>query len=213
MGKDDPLLGTLVLEQLEYRSMDGHDPRVLEGYGWLGYDLDKLWIDFEVEQVDGETEEAEWQLRYSRAVLPYWDLQLGLRRDFEPSPQRNWAVIALHGLAPYWFETDVALFIGESGRSALRVGSEYELKFTQRLVLVPEIEMNAYGHNDASLGVGSGLADVEAGLRLRYEIRREFAPYVGFNWLKRYGNTRDYARLEGEGSEHSQWVFGLRAWF
>lgn len=213
MDKDDPLLGMFVLEQAEYRTVDGIDPEVFEGYGWLGYDMNKLWLDFDMERADGSTEAAELQLRYSRAIKPYWDIQLGVRRDFEPGPRRNWLALGLNGLAPYWFEIDVSAYFGEAGRSALRFEVEYELMFTQRVVLVPQVEMNAHGHNDRETGTGSGLSDIEAGLRLRYEIRREFAPYVGFNWEKSYGNTRRFARDEGEHSEEAAWVIGISAWF
>ncbi|MBT8139858.1 MAG: copper resistance protein B [Gammaproteobacteria bacterium] len=212
-SKDNPLLAMLVLEQLEQRAVDGVDPEVLEGAGWLGYDLDKLWLDFEMQRADGQTQVSEWQLRYSRAILPYWDWQLGLRRDFEPGPRRNWLAIGLNGLAPYWFEVDISLFLGRSGRSALRAEAEYELMLTQRWALVPEIEVNAHAHNDMKTGVGSGLSEIEAGLRLRYEVRREFAPYIGINWEKAYGNTKRFEREAGERSEEGALVFGLRAWF
>ena len=95
----------------------------------------------------------------------------------------------------------------------MRLEAKYELLFTQQLILTPEIEMNIYGQNDADLGVGSGLSNIQAGLRLRYEIRREFAPYVGVNWSQRYGNSADFSRTEGTDVTDQQWVIGLRAWF
>ena len=122
-------------------------------------------------------------------------------------------VFGFQGLLPYYFEVDTALFIGESGRSGLRLGVEYELLFTQKLILTPEIEVNFYGQNDKDLGIGSGLSDVEAGLRLRYEIRREFAPYIGVNWNKSFGNTASFARDDGKDTDDLQWVMGLRIWF
>ena len=212
-GKDDPLLTKVLIDRFEKRNTDGSDPWVLEGQAWIGKDLQKLWIKAEVEKVNSETEEAELQALYSHAIAPYWDLQFGLRQDFQPSPSRSWAVFGIQGLAPYFFEVDTALFIGESGRSGLRFEAEYELLFTQRLILTPEIEVNFYGKNDKALGIGSGLSDVEAGLRLRYEIRREFAPYIGVNWNKSFGNTADFARDEGQDTDDLQWVIGLRAWF
>ena len=212
-GKDDPLLTKVLIDQLEVRDVDDNNPLVLDGQGWIGKDLQKLWLKAEVEQVDGETEEAELQALYSQAIAPFWDVQFGLRQDFQPTPSRSWGVIGLQGLAPYFFEIDTALFIGEGGRTALRLEAEYELLFTQRLILTPEIEVNFYGQNDADLGIGSGLSDMEAGLRLRYEIRREFAPYIGVNWNKSFGNTADFARSEGEDTDDLQWVIGVRAWF
>lgn len=212
-GKDDPLLGKVMIDQLEVRDADEHNLLVLDGQGWFGKDLQKLWFKAEVERKDSETEEAELQVLYSQAIAPFWDVQVGVRQDFQPTPSRTWAVIGLQGLAPYFFEIDTTLFIGESGRTALRLEAEYELLFTQRLILTPEVEVNLYGKNDADLGVGSGLSDIEAGLRLRYEIRREFAPYIGVNWNKSFSNTADFARSAGEKTDDVQWVIGVRAWF
>ena len=212
-GKDDPLLTKVIIDQLEKRDANGSNPWVLDGQAWIGKDLNKLWLKTELERVEGDTEEAEFQALYSRAIAPYWDLQLGLRHDFQPSPSRSWGVIGVQGIAPYFFEVDTALFIGESGQTALRLEAEYELLFTQQLILTPEVELNFYGQDDEALAIGLGLSDLEAGLRLRYEIRREFAPYIGVNWNKNFGNTADFARDEGEDTDDLQWVIGLRAWF
>jgi len=211
--EDDPLIGKLMIGQFETRQTGGSDPAVLEAQGWIGKDLNKFWFKTDVERVGGVTEEAEIQALYSRAIAPYWDIQAGWRHDSQPGPNRDWAVIGVQGLAPYFFEVDFAAFIGESGRTAARLEAEYEILFTQRLILTPEIEVNVYGKDDAATGVGSGLADLEVGLRLRYEIRREFAPYIGVNWIRKYGDTADFARLEGEDIEDTQFVIGIRAWF
>ncbi len=210
---DDPVLTMVKIDQLEVRSTDGPDPIVLEGEMWIGKDLNKFWLKAEVERVDNETEEAELQALYSRAVAPYWDLQVGLRRDFRPEPKRDWAVFGVKGLAPYFFEVDAALFVGESGRTAARFEAEYEFLFTQRVILSPEIEINLYGKDDPEIGIGSGLSNIQAGLRLRYEIRREFAPYIGINWTRKFGQTADYARAGGEDIKDTQIVAGIRLWF
>jgi copper resistance protein B len=186
---------------------------ILEGQGWIGKDLQKLWIKTEIEQLDGKIEEAELQVLYSQAVATYWDFQIGLRKDFRPTPDRSWAVIGLQGLAPYFFEVDTALFIAESGRTALRLEAEYELLLTQQLILTPEFEININGQNDEALGIGSGLSGVQAGLRLRYELRREFAPYIGVNWSKEFGETAEYSRINNETTDGWQWTIGVRAWF
>ena len=212
-SKDDPILTKVMIDQLEVRSTGGPDPWVLDAQAWVGRDLNKLWVKAEVEYVDGKTEEAEAQALYSRAVAPYWDLQIGWRHDFRPKPDRDWLAIGFEGLAPYWFEVDAAAFVGEGGRLAARLEAEYEWIFTQRLVLSPELEVNLHSKNDASVGIGSGLSDLELGLRLRYEIRREFAPYVGVNWTRKIGNTADFARDEGEDTSDVQIVAGVRAWF
>jgi len=210
---DDPLLMKVMIGQFEKRSTDGPDPLVIEAQGWIGKDLHKFWVKAEIEQVDGKTEENELQFLYSKAIDTYWDLQVGLRHDDRPSPDRDWLAIGVQGVAPYFFEVDAAFFIGENGQTAARLEAEYEAMITQKLVLSPEIELNFHGKNDEAVGVGSGLSDVELGLRLRYEIKREFAPYIGLNWTKKYGNTADYARAEGEDTSDTQFVVGFRAWF
>ncbi|HIA08816.1 MAG TPA: copper resistance protein B [Chromatiaceae bacterium] len=210
---DDPLIGKVMIGQFETRSTDGSNPLVLEAHGWLGKDLQKLWIKTDIERADGDNEEVEVQALYSRAIAPYWDFQVGWRHDSRPEPDRDWAVIGFQGVAPYWFEIDAAVFIGESGQTAVRLEAEYEALFTQQLILTPEVKMNVFGKDDAATGIGSGLSDIELGVRLRYEIKREFAPYIGVNWTKLYGDTADFARAEGEDVDDVQFVVGVRAWF
>ena len=212
-SKDDPVLSKVMIDQLEVRSTDGPDPWVLEAQAWIGQDLNKLWLKTEVEKAGSETEEAELQALYSRAIAPYWDLQVGWRHDFKPEPSRDWLAVGVEGLAPYWFEVDAALFIGGNSQVAARIEAEYELMFTQQWVLSPELEVNIHSEDDESTGVGSGVSDLELGLRLRYEVRREFAPYIGVNWTKLFGNTADFAREEGEDTDDFQFVVGVRAWF
>ena len=213
--EDDPLLTMVKIEKFEVQDADSgeHRPGILDGYVWIGKDLHKLYIKTEVERVAGDNEEAEVQLLYSRALYPFWDLQLGWRRDFDPRPDRDWLAIGMQGIAPYMFEVDAAFYVGESGRLAARLDAEYEYMFTQRWVLSPELEINAYSKDDFGRGIGSGIADMSAGLRLRYEIRREFAPYVGINWHKVFGDTADLAEAEGEETSDTQLVMGIRAWF
>lgn len=212
-AEDDPLLLMGILDQLEMRDTSGDNTLSWSAQGWMGKDLRKLWVKTEGERAGGDTDEAELQFLYSKAIARYWDLQFGVRHDFEPSPSQSWAVIGVQGLAPYFFETDVALFIGKSGRTALRFESEYELLLTQRLIFTPEIEVNFYGQDDVDIGIGSGLSDLEFGLRLRYEIRREFAPYIGVNWSRLFGNTKDFARIAGKSTSDAHLVIGLRMWF
>lgn len=211
--EDDPLLTMLVVDQFEMRDTEGEETFVWDAEGWVGKDLHKLWVKTEGEHVDGDFEEAELQLLYSRAVAPFWDMQFGWKHDFRPRPSRDWLALGVKGLAPYYFDIDAAVFVGGSGRTAARLQAEYELMLTQKWVLVPEVELNLFGKDDRETGTGSGLSDIEAGLRLRYEIRREFAPYVGVNWTRLFGNTADYAREEGEDTDDIQLVLGLRFWF
>lgn len=210
---DDPLLSRVMFDQLEIRDTEGPNTDRLEGQAWVGYDKHKLWLKSDIERRDGITESAELQVLASMAVAPFWDLQSGVRHDTKPGSTRSWGVIGAQGLAPYFFDIDAAVFVGESGRTAARFKAEYDLLFTQKLILAPTIEVNLYGQNDLETGAGAGLSNVEAGLRLRYEIRREFAPYIGVNWNKKFGNTADFARAKGKTVQDAQWVVGLRAWF
>ncbi len=210
---DDPLLAMVMLDQFEIRASDDDTPLSWDAEAWLGKDLHKLWIKTDGEYTDGQFEEAELQALYSRAFSTYWDVQVGWRGDLEPTPVRNWLTLGVKGLAPYFFDIDAAVFVGESGRTAARLKVDYEFMFTQKLILVPEVELNLYGRDDPAVGIGSGLSDIEAGLRLRYEIRREFAPYIGVNWIHLYGDTAEYARQEGNDTDDVQLVLGLRAWF
>jgi copper resistance protein B len=211
--EDDPLLMKAMVDQLELRLASGDNPLVWDGEAWLGKDLNKLWLKTEGEHVNGDTEEVELQLLYSRAISAYWDFQAGWRGDLRPRPDRNWLAVGFKGLAPYFFAVDAAIFIGDRGRTAARIELEYDMRFTQRLILTPEFETNLYGKKDVELGIGSGLSDVEIGMRLRYEIRREFAPYIGLNWWKKFGDTANFADAAGQETDDLQLTLGIRAWF
>ena len=210
---DDPLLAMLFVNQFEWRGGDGDDPFVWEVQGWIGKDLNKFWFKTDGEAVSGGTESAEIQALYSRAIAPYWDAQIGWRRDIRPEPNRDWLAVGFEGLAPYLFEMDTALYFGKDSRVAARFEAQYEFLITQRLILTPNIELNIYSKDDPEVGIGSGLSDLELGLRLRYEIRREFAPYIGINWERVYGNTADFVREEGADVTDARVVVGIRAWF
>ncbi|MFW2405523.1 MAG: copper resistance protein B, partial [Gammaproteobacteria bacterium] len=174
MTDDDPLLAWLLVDKAEFRKTSGHDHFAWEGDLWLGHDINKAWVKTEGENSEDRTEEAELQFLYSRAMTTNWDFQLGWRHDFRPEPSRDWLAIGLRGLAPYYFDVDVAAFFGDDGRTSIRADADYEILFTQRLILVPEIELDWFGKSDPQRIIGSGLSSLELGLRLRYEIRREF---------------------------------------
>ena len=204
-AKDDPLLSMFNINQLEIRESDESRPLIFEGQAWLGYDLNKLWLKADAERVDSDIEELEVQALYGKAIAPFWDLQLGIRSDIRPKPDRNWLVIGLQGLSPYYFEVDAAFFVDDEGDTAFRLELERELMLTQRWVLSPELKMNAYGQNDIDTATKAGLSDAEIGLRLRYEVRREIAPYIGINHIKQFGAVNN--------DSHTQWLVGVRAWF
>lgn len=210
---DDPLLAKLMIDKLEWRAAEGKNPWVWDADAWIGKDLNKAWFKSEGEYRDGRTEAAYFEALYSRAVATYWDFQVGWRRDFRPRPNRDWLAIGFKGLAPYFFEVDATVYGGGNNSAFARLDVEYEILFTQRLILSPEIELNAFAREDEKRGVGSGLSTAELGLRLRYEIRREFAPYIGINWEQKFGDTRDFAKADGESTNDLELVAGIRAWF
>ena len=211
---DNMVFHQILFDELEYRrSRHGGSGLAWDAQGWVGRDYNRLWIKSEGERQGGKTEDARLELLYSRPVAAFWDLQAGLRHDFGEGPRRNWLALGIQGLAPYWFDVEATAYIGNSGRTALRLTTEYQFVLTQRTFLAPELEANVYGKSDRERGIGSGLSDVSFGLRLRHEIRREFAPYVGVNWTRRFGGTADLARAAGEPVQQRQLVLGVRAWF
>lgn len=207
--------GMLQGERLEYGADDGDEVLLWDFQGWLGGDIRRLWIKTEGEygMEPGRLEEGEIQALYSRAISPYFDLQAGIRHDFEPGPSRSYAVLGVQGLAPYWFELDTALFVSEEGDLSARVEAEYEILLTQRLIAQPRAELQVEAQEVPELGIGSGLSTVDFGLRLRYEIRREFAPYIGVSWTELLGGTADFARAAGEATSSRSVVAGLRFWY
>lgn len=209
-----PSLNTfLLVDQLEWQDADPGGSVAWEVEGWVGGDRDRLWLRSEGERTRGVTEHAELQALWGHAIGPWWDLVGGLRQDFKPGTPQTWAALGLQGMALYNFESQVTAYLGEGGQAALRLKGDYDLLLTQRLILQPSAEVNLYTRNDRQRGLGAGLADSEIGLRLRYEIRREFAPYIGVTWNRSYGRSADYARDEGELDNDPRLVLGLRLWF
>ena len=212
--QDDAPHGALLLDRLEVmHARDGANATAIDGEAWYGRNFDKLWLKFEGEHAAGRLQDMRAEALWAHAVAPFWNTQLGVRHDFGIGPGRTWAAFGIEGLAPYWFETQATLYLGQGGRTAARVAFEYEARFTRRLVLQPSLEANFYSRSDPQRGVGAGLSDAELGLRLRYGIRREFAPYVGVVWQQRFGRTRELFRAQGEPAGELQFVAGLRFWF
>jgi len=209
---DDPLLGKFMLDKFETTDAEGDSPLNWELDAWTGKDLNKFWIKSEGERLDGETEQSN-ELLYSRAISSFWDVQLGLRQDRVGSIKREFFSVGVQGLAPYLFDTSTSILIGENNQIGIAAQFEYEIMLTQRWVLSPEVELDFWSENDPEMGIGSGLSTAEIGLRLRYEIRREFAPYIGISWSKNYGDTADFAAEEGGDFESTLFVAGVRIWF
>lgn len=211
--RDDAPLGMLLVDRLEaFNGRDDHGG-AFDMQAWYGNDASKLWLKAEGETVSGRLHGLRVEALWDRPLDTFWDTQLGIRHDGGEGPARNWAAFGVQGLAPYWFEVSATLYLGTSGRSAFRFESEYELLLTQRLILQPRFEANVYGRGDPQRGIGAGLSDATLGLRLRYEFSRQFAPYAGVEFERRFGATARLARNVGEPAFEPRLVAGLRFWF
>jgi copper resistance protein B len=212
----DVRVTAVILDRLEAAFGGDEDETYLwDVQGWTGGDLNRFWWKSEGEgDFGGELEDVEVQALYSRAVSPFWDVQAGVRQDFRPDGEdTTHLVLGLQGLAPYWWEIDAAAFLSIDGDLTARVEAEYDQRITQRLILQPRLEIDASASDIPELEIGSGLSSVEAGLRLRYEFRKEFAPYVGVEWSRALGETADYIEARGGEVEDTRLVVGLKAWF
>jgi copper resistance protein B len=198
----------------EYQARQGRDGYRWDGEAWFGGDINRLWLKTEGEGAFREgIESAEVQALYSRAIGPYFNLQGGVRQDLGPSPKRTYATVGFEGLAPYMFEVEGALFLSTKGDLLGRLEGYYDQRVTQRLVLQPRVEFNLAAQDVRENGIGRGLTDAELGLRLRYEIRRQFAPYVGVSYLAQTGRTADFTRAQGKDPTTTSFVAGVRVWF
>ncbi len=203
----------VMVETAELRPGSGADGFAWDGRAAFGGDIHRVLLKSEGEGADGHVEAAEVQGLYSRAVSPYWNLQAGLRQDLPSGSRRTYATVGIEGLAPYWFDLEGALFLSDKGDVTARLQGSYDLRLTQTLILEPRAEANLAAQDVRKLGVGSGLSDLEVGLRLRYAFAPEFAPYLGVNHSRKVGRTADFARSSGESARDTRFVIGLRAWF
>lgn len=212
MGHQE-IFATVLLDRLEVRNGRSGNSSYWEGQAWVGGDLAKAWLKTEGDAKQGKAQTADVQLLYSRAVAPFWDAQVGARHDLglDNRPARDWLAIAFKGLAPYRFDVDASAYLGNGG--AARVKTGYTLLLTQRLSLLPEVEANLYGKADPARALGSGLSGLDVSLRLRYEISREVAPYLGVTWSNKYGGTATFARQHGEPASEVFYAAGVRLWW
>jgi copper resistance protein B len=198
----------------EVQARAGRDGYRWDGEAWIGGDINRLWLKSEGEGAFREgVESAEVQALYSRAIGPYFNLQAGVRHDFRPSPTRTYATVGFEGLAPYMFEVEGALFLSNKGEVLGRLEGYYDQRLTQRLILQPRVEFNLSAQDVPEIRIGSGLTDAELGLRLRYEISRQFAPYIGVSYDAKTGRTADFARADGKDPTTTNLVAGVRFWF
>jgi copper resistance protein B len=210
--EDDAALGMIRVDELEAFRSDGENGVAWDVDAWYGTDYDKLWLKTKGDRLANETH-ARAELLWDRIVTQAWSVQAGVRHDVLEGPSRTWAALGLQGIAPHFFDIEATFYVRESGRTAARFSVERDMLITQRLMLQPQLEFNAYGKDDRENDIGSGISDLALGLRLRYEIIREIAPYVGVQWQRKLGDTADLTRAAGNDDSDVFIVAGVRAWF
>lgn len=204
----------ILIDLAEYQARKGRDGYRWEGEAWFGGDINRLLLKAEGESNVGEkVGDAELQALYSRAITPFWNAHVGVRYDIAPNPSRTYAVIGVEGITPYWFHLTGQMFLSDKGDVRARLEGSYDERITQKLILQPRAEINLAAQDMRAIGVGSGLSTLEVGARLRYEFKKEFAPYIGVEWSKKSGDTARYARLAGEDPNVVNFVAGIRFWF
>ncbi|WP_231642972.1 copper resistance protein B [Ralstonia syzygii] len=214
MMADEHTFASVLVDRLEWTHGNGANATSYDAQAWFGTSYDKLVLKAEGDIHNGRVEEARTELLWGHAIAPFWDTQLGLRNDAGAGrPGRNWVALGVQGLAPYWFHLEATAYVGDSGRTALRLSSEYELLLTQRLILQPRLEASFYGKRDPALEIGSGLASGTLGLRLRYEFSRQFAPYIGVERSQAFGCTAGMIEAAGGRRGETRFVAGVRFWF
>jgi copper resistance protein B len=210
---EDPLTAKVAAERFEWQDRDDGDALAWDVTAWLGRNDWRVWLRDEGEKASGEQAENELELLWGRPVAAWWDLLAGVRHDTAAGPSRTYAAVGVHGLAPQWLEVEATAYLGERGQAGLNVEAGYHWLLTNRLVASARVEADAWTRDDEANALGSGLAQIEAGLRVRYEIRRELAPYAGFEWSGLAGDTADLARAAGDPVRDGRWVAGVRFWF
>jgi len=203
----------VTFNRLEAWDADEGTGQAWEAIAWFGTDTDRLWLRSEGERVGGHTESADLELLYGRSVSPWWDVVAGVKHDAKPGDARTWAAFGLQGMAPYRFEVSATAYLGEGGQVAANLEAEYTLRITNRLILQPLVEVDIAAKDDPAYGIARGFTGVETGLRLRYEVTRRFAPYIGVVHERALGHTADLRREAGESPRDTRVVAGVRLWF
>lgn len=213
--EDNHVFYHMQLDQFEGRTNGPGNEFRWDGEAWLGTGMNRLWVKSEGIKDDTAVSDGDQEALYDRPIphMRYFDAQVGMRADLDSGPGREWAAVGIEGLAPYFFEFAPTLYIRDGGHVAGRINGSYDLLLTQRLIVQPQAELNFYSKDDPARGIGSGFSDIDAGVRLRYEITRKFAPYIGYAYSGKYGSTATYAHQSGESSSDSRFVFGLRVWY
>jgi copper resistance protein B len=213
--KDNPIFMHVLLGQFEGRTSGPNNELRWDAEGWIGTDTNRLWLKSEGFSNNGTFSDGDHEALYDRPIphMRFFDAQVGVRADLDSGPTRTWAAVGIEGLAPYRFEFAPTLYIRDGGHVAGRVTGSYDLLLTQRWIVQPEAEVNFYSKDDPSRRIGSGVADLDTGVRLRYEVSRKFAPYIGYAYSGKYGSTARYSRQAGETTSDHRFVLGLRLWY
>ena len=211
---DNSIFTHVLLEQAEDRWNGRNNEFRYDGQAWSGTDYNKLWLKSEGTVTNqGRFADGQHEVLYDRAISSYFDLQAGTRVDLDSATTRTWGALGIQGLSLYFFDVEATVYASDSGHYAARLKGSYDLLITNRVILQPEAEMNFYTRSDLGRRTGTGLSDIDAGLRLRYEFSRKLAPYVGVSYTGLFGQSARFARREGEDPHRVSFTFGIRSWF
>ena len=212
---DNEIFATFLVDRLEYQTREGDEIMLWDIQAWVGSDYNKVYFKSEGTYLldEDKAEDITTELLYSRNITTFWDVQAGIRHDFRPEPTRTFAAFGVQGLAPLWFEVEATAYVSEDGDLSASLEAEYDLLLSQRLILQPRFETSIAVQEVEEYGIGQGINDIVLGLRLRYEISRKFAPYIGISWTQKIGETADLAETEGEDTNVTSLVIGVRGWF
>ena len=212
---DDTIFKHVLFDQFEDRTNGPDSALRWDGQGWIGTDMNKLWLRSEGFLDNGTVSDGDIEALYDRPIprMRYFDWQAGIRQDLDSDPRRTWGAIGIEGLAPYYFEIEPTFYFRDGAHVAGRLTTTYDLRITQRLVAQPEMEMNFYSKPDPQRMLGTGLSDLDTGVRLRYEFSRKLAPYVGFAYTRKFGGSATLSREAGEIVSAPRFIFGLRVWY
>ena len=203
---DDTINSSLLFDRLEYEGNTGVQLTKWEMNQWIGTDTDKFYIKSEGDyaQSQGIVGTADIQMLYSRAISEFWDIQIGARRGIQPEMAYD-GVLSLQGTAPQFVEVELESFYNQYGNVLGRLSLRRDILFTQRLILTHRLEVDVTKNAMPQRSIKPGVYELEAGMRLRYEMAREFAPYIGFDYVEEQSLTEARTGVRG--------VAGIRFWF
>jgi len=213
--KDNIVFAHVLADQLEGRASASGNELRWDAQGWVGTDMNRLWIKSEGFAGNGAVSDGDHEFLYDRPIprTRYFDAQAGVRADVDSGPTRVWAAVGVEGLAPYFFDLEPTFYVRDGGHMAGRINGSWDLFITQRWVVQPQAELNFYSKDDPARQIGSGFSDIDTGVRLRYVLTRKFNPYIGWAYDGKYGGSARYTRQSGEATSNSSFVFGLRVWY